>query len=55
MWNFLEAVAMLIHWQFGAGLVVGFILTLRYVVIGFYHPIMREMEALRDARKNDDP
>ena len=45
----------LLDWRFVAGLVVGIICTFRYIVIGVYHPIIRELEGLLNGKQNDDP
>lgn len=49
MWHILASAFHVVI--FGAGLLVGVGLTLRYVVVGIYHPIIREMEA---AKHEDD-
>lgn len=51
----IEAIAHIIDWRFGVGLAVGIALTLRYVVIGIYHPIIKGMEGADDARTDDNP
>lgn len=45
MGNVADAVFSVIEWRFGLGLAVGCALTLRYVVVGIYHPIIREQIA----------
>lgn len=54
MWAIIEAVTHVIDWRFGLGLLLGFILTLRYVVIGIYHPMLRDMEGANSAQSDDD-
>lgn len=51
MWHYLSSAFYAI--SFGAGLLVGVALTLRYVVVGIYHPIIREMEAIK--HEDDEP
>ena len=50
MWAVFLFMAQVIDYRFGVGLLLGFLLTFRYVVIGIYHPIILEMEVGRDAR-----
>lgn len=54
MWAFFEGMTHVIDYRFGVGLFIGFLLTFRYVVVGIYHPIIREMEATKDAGHSDD-
>lgn len=53
MWVIIDAIAQIVDWRFGAGLLVGVVLTFRYIVVGIYHPIIREMEAMGDAQGDD--
>ncbi len=48
MWPILEV----FDWRFFAGLVVGVALTFRYVVVGLYHPIIRELAEGTDDDKD---
>lgn len=45
--------AQIVDWRFGIGLIIGSLLTFRYIVVGIYHPIIREMEAISDASKDE--
>jgi len=53
MWAMIEIIAHVLDLRFAAGLFVGFILTFRYIVIGVYHPIIRDMEANNADANND--
>lgn len=48
----IHSVASVIDWRFAVGLVAGVVVTLRYVVVAVYHPIIREMQ--RNAGKDHD-
>ncbi len=50
----IDSILAVVDWRFAAGLAVGCLLTLRYVVIGIYHPIIRDQMEQNATRRRDD-